>query len=163
MRCLRKLHFAVSPSLLGVHLCQPADWGTVYSEQQRQAVCLKWKAAIIRLHPDTVNVCVMPSPDSRPFSPHYWLPFPKICPLSRPQEGPPRDRRLRSREDEGTAGCNGSKPRLWRKTIQEEIPASFWVLSKGLHLREPPLPHLKNRDMTLCLTCGSFILSVNTC
>ena len=91
------------------------------------------------------------------------FPSPRSVPPVDPQEGPPRDRRLRSREDEGTAGCNGSKPRLWRKTIQEEIPESLWVLSKGLHLCEPPLPHLENRDMTICLTCGSFIPSVNIC
>lgn len=86
MRCLRKFNFAMSPSLLGVRLCQPTDWGTIYSEQQMRAVCLKWEEAIICLHPDTVNMCVMPSPNSRPFSPHHWLPFPKICPPS----GPPR-------------------------------------------------------------------------
>ena len=80
-----------------------------------------------------------------------------------PQWTPSRVRRLRSGEDGGTAGCSGSKPRLWRKTIQEKIPASLRVLGKGLHLCELPLPHLKNRDMTICLTCGSFIHSVNTC
>lgn len=160
MRRLRKLHFAVSPSLLGAHLCQPSDWGTIYSEQQRQVVCLKWKKAIICLHLDTVNMCVMPSPNSRPSSPHYWLPFPEICPPSGPPAG----------SGDSEAGRTGGQldavdqsPGFGERQSRKKIPASLQVLSKGLQLCEPPLPHLKNRDMTICLTCGSFIHSVNTC
>ena len=73
----RESIFVGSPSLSAQWLGDNLQWAT-------EASGLK---AIICLHPDTVNMCIMPSPNSRPSSPHYWLPFPEICPRSGPPAG----------------------------------------------------------------------------
>lgn len=75
VRCLRMLNCASSP---GIHLCQPSDWGTIYSEWQRQGVGLSWNAVLMSLHPDIWT-------QIPPFqcllllsSPQGWSPWPAL-------------------------------------------------------------------------------------
>ena len=63
----------------------------------------------------------------------------------------------------GDSWIQGIKARLWTKAIQEETQLLSWVWSKWFHPREPPLPHLKNRDVTQRLIGGNLIHSIHIC
>lgn len=150
---------------LGIHLCQQSDWGTIYSEWQRQGVCLACNVLIAYLHPDIFNMCYAFS-NSRTFS---LLSSPvtssvlRFCPPGDPSEGPPQDTMLRGREEERRLDIVDK----WSGCGERQSMNKFQLLScdlgKLLHLPELPFPHLKNGDTNIRLTSGFFINSVNIC
>ena len=158
MRRLRKLHFALSPenpSLSAHWLGDNLQWVT------NAGGCLTWKVPITCLHLNTVNTCYAFS-EFLTFLSSSLASFPGDLSPGGPQEDPPWDRRLRGRE-RGQLDTMDQSPGFGERQSRKKFQLLSWVQSKWFHLREPPLSHLKNRDMTLRLTGGSFIHSTRIC